>query len=340
MDSTLFGLFSNLFGSGSFIPHGHCYLWNSGLVWLHVASDAIIAIAYYSIPLTLLYFVRKREDLPFHQMFLLFSVFIIFCGTTHLAEIWTLWFPTYWLSGGLKAGTALISAFTALELVPLVPQALALPSPTQLAEANRALQVQIEERSRIEAELRQFQNELEHRVEERTTDLVQVNQQLQKEIHERHQAQAEREQLLLREQVAREQAESANRIKDEFLAVLSHELRSPLNPILGWSKLLQRGKLDAQASRRALEVIERNAKLQAQLIEDLLDVSRILQGKIVLNPDPVSLITVIEGAIETVRLAAESKSIDLQFTYVDAPEQGFSEQPSQSRDHAKAQLSR
>ncbi|OKH42877.1 hypothetical protein NIES2101_32130 [Calothrix sp. HK-06] len=132
------------------------------------------------------------------------------------------------------------------------------------------------------------------------------------DITARKQAEAEREQLLQREQAAREEAETANRIKDEFLAVLSHELRSPLNPILGWSKLLQQGKLDQKATRRALETIERNAKLQTQLIEDLLDVSRILRGKMALNICPFNLVTVVESALETVRLAAEAKQIQIQ----------------------------
>jgi signal transduction histidine kinase/CheY-like chemotaxis protein len=110
----------------------------------------------------------------------------------------------------------------------------------------------------------------------------------------------------------RAKAEAANRIKDEFLAVLSHELRSPLNPILGWTKLLRTGRLDGTKTQQALETIERNAKLQAQLIEDLLDVSRILQGKMTLNVAPVNLAAMIEAALETVRLAAEAKHIQIQ----------------------------
>lgn len=108
------------------------------------------------------------------------------------------------------------------------------------------------------------------------------------------------------------QAQEANRIKDEFLAVLSHELRSPLNPILGWTKLLLTRKFDEQGTKRALETIERNAKLQTQLIEDLLDVSRILRGKMVLNITPVDLKATIEAALETVKLAAQAKSIQIQ----------------------------
>lgn len=113
------------------------------------------------------------------------------------------------------------------------------------------------------------------------------------------------------ERHARAEAEEANRIKDEFLAVLSHELRSPLNPILGWSKLLQQQPNPATLTR-GLQTIERNAKLQTQLIEDLLDVSRILQGKLSLDVVPVNLKLTIEAAMETVRLAAESKAIEIQ----------------------------
>lgn len=109
----------------------------------------------------------------------------------------------------------------------------------------------------------------------------------------------------------RSQAEAANRIKDEFLAVLSHELRSPLNPILGWAKLLQTQQFDAATVDRALKTIERNARLQAQLVEDLLDVSRILQGKMVLNVAAVDLVATIEAALESIALAADAKQIQL-----------------------------
>ncbi|MBG1240887.1 hybrid sensor histidine kinase/response regulator [Nostoc sp. NZL] len=119
-------------------------------------------------------------------------------------------------------------------------------------------------------------------------------------------------QLMISLQQQTEQAQQANRIKDEFLAVLSHELRSPLNPILGWAKILQTSHQNPAKTQYALETIERNAKLQAQLIEDLLDVSRILQGKLSLHTVPVGLTCTIKAALETVRLAAEAKSIQIQ----------------------------
>ncbi|MEH2361714.1 PAS domain-containing hybrid sensor histidine kinase/response regulator [Nostoc sp.] len=132
------------------------------------------------------------------------------------------------------------------------------------------------------------------------------------DITDRKSAEKECANLLQRERTARQQAEIANKIKDEFLAVLSHELRTPLNSILGWSKLLRTRKFDEKATNHALETIERNAKLQTQLIEDLLDVSRILQGKLNLNICPVNLVMVVEAALETVKLAAQAKSIQIQ----------------------------
>ena len=132
------------------------------------------------------------------------------------------------------------------------------------------------------------------------------------DISDRVQLERDRERILQQEQVARKASEDANRIKDEFLAVLSHELRTPLNPILGWAKLLRSKKLDEATVNRALETIERNAQIQTQLIEDLLDVSRILQGKLNLSVSPVDLDFIIRAAIETAQLAAEAKFIQIR----------------------------
>ncbi len=122
----------------------------------------------------------------------------------------------------------------------------------------------------------------------------------------------ERSCLIAELQARAEALDRSNRIKDEFLAVLSHELRTPMNPILGWSKLLQQGKLDAQKTSAAIATIERNAQLQVQLIDDLLDISRILSGKMSLSASSIDLNVVIWAALETVRLAAEAKSIQIQ----------------------------
>jgi signal transduction histidine kinase len=126
------------------------------------------------------------------------------------------------------------------------------------------------------------------------------------------QAEAEREQLLEREKAARAEAERANRTKDEFLAVLSHELRTPLNPILGWAKLLRNQDLDAVQTDQALATIEQNAKLQCDLIDNLLDISRIIQGRLNLKVSPLNFAAVVRAAIKTLQLAAEAKSIQVE----------------------------
>jgi CheY-like chemotaxis protein len=122
----------------------------------------------------------------------------------------------------------------------------------------------------------------------------------------------EREELLLRERAARETAEAATRSKDEFLAVVSHELRSPLNAILGYAALLRYGSLDALEIKRAADVIERSGKAQAHLIDDLLDTARIISGKLRLAVGPVNLVSVIEDSVQTIHLAAEAKGVSLQ----------------------------
>ncbi|HEX6729579.1 MAG TPA: PAS domain S-box protein [Pyrinomonadaceae bacterium] len=133
-----------------------------------------------------------------------------------------------------------------------------------------------------------------------------------RDITERMQAEAEREALLKSEHEARGQAEEANRVKDEFLAVLSHELRTPLNAILGWASLLRSGKLDEANAERALEIVERNAKAQSNLIEGVLDVSRIVSGKLQLDVRPMHLSGVIEAAVDSIRPAADAKNMNLR----------------------------
>jgi signal transduction histidine kinase/ActR/RegA family two-component response regulator len=242
----------------------------------------------------IVYFTNERKDLPGHTVMLLVGFFFIFalCGTTHLMEVVTLWHPIYWVSGLIKAVTGAWSFYTfTFLLIPLIPVALDTPSPAQLALTNQELE---ESRGRIQA----INVELEQRVQERTAQLEASNR--------------TKDELLMREQMIRAQAEAANRAKDEFLSILSHELRTPLNAILGWSTMLRQRTLSEDKVVRALETIERNAKSQAQLIEDILDISRIITGKLRLQVRPVNLVPVIESAIDSLHLAAEAKSIRLQ----------------------------
>jgi PAS domain S-box-containing protein len=156
----------------AFLPHGQCLLWESGLIWLHAIADSVIVLAYYSIPFTLAYFVKKRNDLTFGWMLHLFSAFIFACGTTHLMSIWTLWQPAYFIEGLTKVATAGLSIVTAILLVKLVPQALAWPSPAQLEKVNEELRSEIAQRLRMEAELRRASDDLEALIEKRTTELA------------------------------------------------------------------------------------------------------------------------------------------------------------------------
>ena len=139
------------------------------------------------------------------------------------------------------------------------------------------------------------------------------------DVTERRRVEQARVELLTRERTARAQAEEANRAKDDFLATLSHELRTPLNAMVGWVNLLQTGKLDASTAKRGLDAIDRNTRIQAQLIEDLLDVSRIITGKLVLERDVIDLVDVAQAAAEGLRAPALARQLDLAVTAEVAP---------------------
>lgn len=143
-----------------FLPHGQCLLWDSGLLWLHVISDSLITLSYYSIPLTLLYILKKRDDFQFSWIVGLFGAFIFLCGTTHLIGIITLWSPAYWIEGAVKLLTAAASISTALLLISLSPQILTLPSTTQMESANQALQREVQQHKQTIHHLDQVTQEL------------------------------------------------------------------------------------------------------------------------------------------------------------------------------------
>jgi hypothetical protein len=137
--------FKQLFSS-DFLPHGTCYLWNQKIVWLHVISDSVITLAYYCIPIALVYLVRKRRDIPFNWIFWMFGLFILGCGTTHLMEVWNVWHGTYLIAGVIKAFTAAVSIATAVVLIPLLPKVISLPAQIQLQDINTRLVVEMKER--------------------------------------------------------------------------------------------------------------------------------------------------------------------------------------------------
>ena len=166
------------------MPHGHCYLWLPSLLVLHVGANAVIAASYFSIPLALAYFVRKRRDLVVKPVFMLFGAFILLCGLTHLSNIWTIWNPDYWLDGIVKGVTALVSLVTAVLLWPLMPYLLKIPSRAQLTSANDSLHEEIILRARSEEQLRQANLELSRQAQA----LKEVNERLREEVREREHA--------------------------------------------------------------------------------------------------------------------------------------------------------
>jgi signal transduction histidine kinase/CheY-like chemotaxis protein len=266
---------SNLFDTSDFPPRWRCGIWTEGHGWLHIFSDLAIFGAYTAIPLVIAFFViRKKQDVPFPRIFWLFVIFIFACGTTHLIEAIIFWQPIYRFAGVVKLLTAVASWLTVIALVKIVPQALHLPG---LAALNAELKTEIEERKRTEQALRA--------------------------------SEVERENLLDSERRARHTAEQANRRTDEFLSVVSHELRTPLSAILGYAQLLRNDMIEPNETSEAYAVIERNGHAQVQIIDDLLDMSRIISGKLRLNVQSINPSEVIEAALETVKPAADAKEV-------------------------------
>ncbi|NER36035.1 MAG: PAS domain S-box protein [Oscillatoria sp. SIO1A7] len=171
--------------TSDFIPQGRCYLWKTGLIWLHGLSDGLIAFSYYAIALVLVYFIHQRRSTSFKWILLLFGAFLIVCGTTHIMEIWTLWHPDYWIYGGIKALNAVIFVALAIALVPLIPNFLELQSSASLQLMNETLQKEASRSKEAEEEIRQINAILENRVQERTAQLEAYNQMLLDEIDRR-----------------------------------------------------------------------------------------------------------------------------------------------------------
>ena len=161
--------------SSAFMPHGHCFLWTPSLLWIYVVSESVIAAAYYSIPFALWFFARKRRDLPFRWVFVLFGAFVMACGTTHLLSLWNIWHADYWIDAGMKAITALASIATAVVLWPLVPHALAIPGRQDLEHTNLKLLEEIERRRIAEDALKDLNRSLDLRIANARAELEYKN---------------------------------------------------------------------------------------------------------------------------------------------------------------------
>lgn len=252
------------------MPHGYCYLWNPSLIWLHVISDALIAFSYYTIPLTLLYFIRKRKDLAFDWMFMCFAVFIVACGTTHVMEIYNIWHPTYWIAGIIKAITAFVSVVTAILLIRLVPQALALPSPDQLRKTNEALQNEIKQRA-LAAD----------KIESLNQELLSHSAKIQ----------------------------STNKELETFAYSVSHDLRAPLRHIDGYVNLLnEKSTTLGVDGERYTKKISDSAKQMGTLIDNLLAFSGM--GRAAMQPDWVETAELVDHVREELSPDTKGRDIE------------------------------
>ncbi|GEO06696.1 hypothetical protein AAE02nite_43600 [Adhaeribacter aerolatus] len=213
--------FRRLFESADFMPHGHCYLWQSDILFLTVLGDGLTGLAYFTLPFMLFYIVRKREDLAHRNMFLLFGTFIMACGATHFVDIWTIWFPTYRLASVVTVVTGLVSAATAIAMFRALPQILTLASNSRLENANQQLLDEIGKKEAAQGALRKINDELEQRVQQRTAQLIRANRELEKEIE--HRKKVEKANLVKNAELIR-----INGDLDNFVYCASHDLKSPL----------------------------------------------------------------------------------------------------------------
>lgn len=266
--------------STDFVPHIYCLRQQAAVVQLLIWSNAIIAIAYYLIPLTLVRIVRKRKDIAFDWMFMLFGVFILACGTTHLLDIWTLWHPMYRLQALVDVLTAVASLGTSILLIRLIPQIMRIPSP-------ELLRGQIAERLAAESEIRKLNGELEERIQDRTSALEQANRKLSS---------------------ANSELSSMNEDLRQFAYAAAHDLQEPLRMLSIYSQLVQRnyqGRVDARADEQ-LAVIVDGAKRMGMLLTDLLSYSSLMQEEMA----PVPPCVEPRAALEQV-LSGLSREIEL-----------------------------
>jgi len=252
--------FRQLF-SNAFMPHRMCFLDDAATLWLHVLSDVVIAVSYYVIPILLFRFIRRRRDIGFSWILFAFAIFIMACGTSHVLGAVTVFNPVYRLEGVVKAVTAAASMATFLVLIPAMPSLIALPSPSALQGANEQLAVEIEERRRAEETVRRLNEELEHRVADRTADLERALANLQAEMKQR--------QSLEKQLIQAQKMEAIGRLAGG----VAHDFNNLLTVILGHGEILRLEHGDGAAMEGLLE-IQRAGERASALTQQLLAFSR------------------------------------------------------------------
>jgi signal transduction histidine kinase len=274
-------------------PHGHCYLWNDDLVRLHVTSDVLITIAYFTIPVALVYLVRKREDLKFNFMFVMFAIFIFACGATHLINIFNVWHGAYWLSGIVKLITAIASVGTAIAVWPLIPKALAIPSNQQLLDLNQKLRDEVADNIKQRAEVERLSRDLRQVVDERTDELAETR--VMKTLLEQNHASLER----------------SNTALEQYAMVTSRDIKEPLRSIAVFGELLADRLNDrlAEDEEKWLSMMVTSAKRTTSMIDDLREYS-LLQT--VADVTPASLDEALEQAISQNETELKKYNIVLQ----------------------------
>jgi signal transduction histidine kinase len=271
---------------GNFEPHRLHFVDMPQLMWFIVLGNALVALAYFLIPVALVYFIRRRKDLVFHWVFIFFAAFIFFCALTHIMHIVTFWYPAYWLQGVIDGITGIVSIATALSLIPVIPQALKLPSPEQLRRVNTSLQDEINKKEKAEKEVRRLNKNLEKIVQERTAKLEEAYQRLQ----------------------------DTERRKDEFISMASHELKTPITSMNGYLYALQKSssETDDPQTVRFITKIQEQIKKQMKLIADLLDVTRLQVSKLQIEQKPFNLNDLVKEIAEDMQATAARHTIVIE----------------------------
>lgn len=272
-----------IFSPGDFEPHRLHFTEQPELLWFIVAGNALVALAYFLIPVALVYFIRKRTDIAFHWVFIFFAAFIFFCALTHIMHIVTFWYPVYWLQGVIDGATGIVSIGTALALITVIPQALKLPSPEQMRKININLKDEITKKEKAEREIKKLNSYLERRVKERTKELENALQQLQ-ELEKR---------------------------KDDFISMASHELKTPITSMNGYVYALEKNlnENNFDTSKKIINKVQMQINKQSKLVADLLDTTRLQVQQLQLVEDYFDINTLVTDTIADLQATTSTHTI-------------------------------